>query len=59
MDRRRFLTTVTAGTATAVAGCLGGESDEGFDVGMVYATGGLGDQSFNDMAHEGIQQAES
>jgi basic membrane protein A len=27
-------------------------------VGMVYATGGLGDQSFNDMAHEGIQQAQ-
>lgn len=24
---------------------------------MVYALGGLGDQSFNDMAHEGIQQA--
>lgn len=59
MDRRRFLTTVTAGTATAVAGCLGGGGEEGMNVGMVYATGGLGDQSFNDMAHEGVQQAES
>jgi basic membrane protein A len=29
------------------------------NVGMVYATGGLGDNSFNDMAHKGIQQAES
>ncbi|GAA0201420.1 BMP family protein [Haladaptatus pallidirubidus] len=32
------------------------ESD--VSVGMVYATGGLGDNSFNDMAHTGIQQAE-
>jgi len=29
------------------------------DVGMVYATGGLGDGSFNDQAQQGIQQAES
>ncbi|WP_128478004.1 BMP family lipoprotein [Halorussus pelagicus] len=34
------------------------ESDP-LNVGMVYATGGLGDNSFNDMAHRGIQQAES
>ncbi|WP_135805220.1 BMP family lipoprotein [Halorussus marinus] len=27
------------------------------DVGMVYATGGLGDNSFNDMAHQGVQDA--
>lgn len=59
MERRKFLTTVTAGTATAIAGCLGGSEDEGTNVGMVYATGGLGDQSFNDMAHTGIQEAEA
>lgn len=59
MDRRQFLTTVTAGTAAAIAGCTGGGGQEGFDVGMVYATGGLGDQSFNDMAHTGVQEAES
>ena len=29
------------------------------NVGMVYATGGLGDGSFNDQARQGIQQAES
>nr|WP_115862712.1 BMP family protein [Halorussus litoreus] len=29
------------------------------NVGMVYATGGLGDNSFNDMAHQGVQDAES
>jgi len=28
------------------------------NVGMVYATGGLGDNSFNDMAHQGVQNAE-
>ena len=27
------------------------------DVGMVYALGGLGDKSFNDMAHKGVKQA--
>jgi len=27
------------------------------NVGMVYALGGLGDKSFNDMAHKGIKQA--
>jgi len=43
----------------------GGGSDggdggsENINVGMVYATGGLGDQSFNDMAHRGVQEAES
>ncbi|WP_132057589.1 BMP family lipoprotein [Halorussus amylolyticus] len=39
-----------------------GDSDEGsdsLDIGMVYATGGLGDNSFNDMAHTGVQDAES
>jgi basic membrane protein A len=29
------------------------------NVGMVYATGGLGDGSFNDQAQQGIQQAET
>lgn len=39
----------------------GGGSKPGSDVnvGMVYALGGLGDKSFNDMAHQGAQQAES
>ncbi|MFB6223148.1 MAG: BMP family protein [Haloarcula sp.] len=27
------------------------------DVGMVYSTGGLGDNSFNDMAHKGVKAA--
>jgi basic membrane protein A len=37
----------------------GDGGSENINVGMVYATGGLGDQSFNDMAHVGIQEAEA
>jgi len=44
-------------------GMNGSDSDDGSDepaanVGMVYATGGLGDGSFNDQAQQGVQQAE-
>ncbi|WP_332899194.1 BMP family lipoprotein [Haladaptatus sp. CMSO5] len=39
----------------------GGDGGDGgedpVNVGMVYATGGLGDKSFNDMAHQGVKQA--
>jgi basic membrane protein A len=34
-----------------------GRLQETINVGMVYATGGLGDNSFNDMAHTGVQRA--
>ncbi len=34
-------------------------SSDTTNVGMVYATGGLGDNSFNDMAHKGIKSAKS
>lgn len=58
LDRRQFLT-ATAGAGTiALAGCIEGGGSAGTNVGMVYATGGLGDDSFNDMAHQGIQRAE-
>ncbi|WP_394324786.1 BMP family lipoprotein [Haladaptatus cibarius] len=36
----------------------GSNAESDVSVGMVYATGGLGDNSFNDMAHSGIQRAE-
>jgi len=44
-------------------GMNGSDGDDGSDepaanVGMVYATGGLGDGSFNDQAQQGVQQAE-
>jgi basic membrane protein A and related proteins len=65
-DRRRFLSGVGVAGLTAMAGCVGGFGDEddgdGDDsdvtAGMVYATGGLGDNSFNDMAQQGGLQAE-
>lgn len=53
---------------TATPDDSGGETDEEtasptpsdpINVGMVYATGGLGDGSFNDQAQQGIQQAKS
>jgi len=63
-DRRTFLKVaggIGATSLTALAGCSGGGGGGGEDVtnvGMVYATGGLGDGSFNDQAQQGIIQAE-
>jgi len=50
------------GTGTTEAGADGEATAEGgasgsVNVGVVYATGGLGDGSFNDQAQQGIQQA--
>jgi len=72
-DRRTFLKVaggIGATSLTALAGCSGGGSDDGTttdaatdsggettNVGMVYATGGLGDGSFNDQAQQGIIEA--
>ncbi|WP_293030345.1 BMP family protein [Natronococcus sp.] len=61
-NRRQFLCGAGAAGLVAAAGCVGGFGDEGdgddVEVGMVYATGGLGDDSFNDMAQQGAVQAE-
>jgi basic membrane protein A len=46
-------------TTTSGDGGDGGDGGGETNIGMVYALGGLGDKSFNDMAHQGIQQAES
>jgi nucleoside-binding protein len=51
----------TAAGLAALAGCSGsggGDSDAAADIGMIYATGGLGDDSFNDLAQAGAQRAE-
>lgn len=70
-NRRTFLKVaggIGATSLTALAGCSSGDEtenggtteDSGADttnVGMVYATGGLGDGSFNDQAQQGIIQA--
>ncbi|WP_306059716.1 BMP family lipoprotein [Natronococcus wangiae] len=61
-DRRRFLRAAGAAGFAAMAGCVGGFGEGGGEtdasVGMVYATGGLGDDSFNDMAQQGVLQAD-
>ena len=63
MRRRTFLTSVGAGATAGLAGCLvndGNDSDEAeTTVGIVYSTGGLGDESFNDMANAGVERAVS
>ena len=61
-DRRRFLQAVSTAGLAAVAGCVGGFGDEETEsaatVGMIYSTGGLGDNSFNDMAQQGVMAAD-
>ncbi|PSQ15399.1 BMP family ABC transporter substrate-binding protein [Halobacteriales archaeon QS_8_69_26] len=47
--------TTTEGTTQTTQRCA---DSIDVDVGMVYATGGLGDQSFNDSAHRGVQRTE-
>jgi basic membrane protein A len=60
IDRRTVIQGIGAAGVAGLAGCLGGGGGGGaeYKVGMVYALGGLGDNSFNDMAHRGIQDAE-
>lgn len=60
--RRTFLKTAGAVGVAGLAGCVnGGEGSQntGTQIGMVYATGGLGDKSFNDMAHKGVEKAKN
>lgn len=64
LNRRTVLYGSGVAGLAGLAGCLGGpgtETGEGpaAHIGMVYATGGLGDGSFNDQAQQGIQQAKS
>ncbi len=47
-----------SGEGTASTGTAGGSGNSDVNVGMVYALGGLGDNSFNDMAHQGIKNAQ-
>ena len=71
-DRRRFLQATGIAGLAGLAGCTGGPDDDGSgddsasngddgsaetNVGMVYALGGLGDESFNDAAQRGIIDA--
>jgi len=59
-QRRRLMKTGGALGISGLAGCLGGLPGSGGDktnVGMVYALGGKGDDSFNEMAFNGIKEA--
>ena len=60
--RRQFLTGAATAGLAALAGCSGfGGGDDGdvaAEIGMVYATGGLGDDSFNDLSQRGVMEAE-
>jgi len=52
-------TTTSAETTTQEQTTTAGSSGSSdLDVGMVYALGGLGDKSFNDMANRGVKRAE-
>ncbi len=58
LNRRTFLGGTAGVALTGLAGCAGGGGgDDETNVGMVYALGGLGDNSFNDMANKGIKKA--
>ena len=66
MTRRTFATTLGVGALAALAGCgggggsdEGGAADESITVEMVTDTGGVNDQSFNQLAWAGMQQLES
>ena len=69
IDRRQFVRATGLAGLAGLAGCTGGGGG-GEDtstetavpdahIGMVYATGGLDDGSFNDQAQQGLQQAKS
>lgn len=60
-NRRQFLTGTGAAGLAALAGCAGfgdDDSDVTAEIGMIYATGGLGDDSFNDLSQAGALRAE-
>ncbi len=58
VSRRTYLTGIGATTLAGLAGCTGGPGGSSdVNVGMVYATGGLGDGSFNDQAQQGLEAA--
>ncbi len=64
MTRRTFATTMGVGALAALAGCGGGGASEGagddsVKIEMVTDTGGVNDQSFNQLAWAGMQQLEA
>ncbi|WP_435358965.1 BMP family lipoprotein [Haloarchaeobius sp. DFWS5] len=60
-DRRTYLKSIGTLGLAGLAGCMGsfggGSGGAAANIGMVYAKGGLGDKSFNDMAQRGVKDA--
>jgi basic membrane protein A len=61
MRRAKLLAIVAAGGVALVVVASAGSSATAFDkkVAMIIAQGGLGDQSYNDLANSGLKRAES
>ncbi|MEZ3144458.1 BMP family protein [Halobaculum sp. MBLA0143] len=64
IDRRQFVRAAGLAGVAGLAGCAGESGGGGTEtataaanIGMVYATGGLDDGSFNDQAQQGLQRA--
>jgi basic membrane protein A len=58
VNRRAFLTSSAALGATAIAGCLEGDGDDGLSIAIVSSNAGFDDRAFNDMALEGLERAQ-
>jgi len=56
--RRGVLASGAALTTATLAGCIGGGGDDGFSVGIISSNAGFGDRAFNDLALEGLEQAQ-
>lgn len=60
-SRRTFLAGIGASSIGLTAGCSGlwgGDEDVDANIAVIFSTGGLGDDSFNDSAYEGLQRAD-
>jgi len=59
--RRDILKTGAVGATVGLAGCTGGGGDDtedaAYDIEMIYALGGTGDESFSDAANSGLNVA--
>jgi basic membrane protein A len=60
-SRRDILKASAAGLTIGLAGCStssGDDEDAEYNIGMIYALGGTGDESFSDAANAGLNEAE-
>lgn len=60
IKRRDILKTGAVGATVGLAGCTGsgdGTEEAAYNIGMIYALGGTGDESFSDAANSGLNAA--